>query len=160
MRSKVATGIAVLALVAACSGGESPAGTWLYGPTLAPSTASAAPSAAGTEGPASPAASTPAASPGGDPSQVTIGTDAGSELLFDPETVTVAGGGSIEISFENRSILPHNLTFQAPIDAATAPVVEPGAGETITFEAPAAGDYPFVCTLHPGMDGVLTVEGP
>jgi len=35
--------------------------------------------------------------------------------------------------------------------------VAPGASETLQFTAPAPGDYPFVCTLHPGMDGVLTV---
>ena len=159
MRSKAVAGIAVLALVAACSGGGAPAGTWLYGPTASPSVASAAPSPTGM-GSAPPAATPPAATPGGGPSQVTISTDTGSDLRFDPEAVSVAGGGTVEIRFENLSIVPHNLTFQDPIDAATAQVVDPGAGETITFEAPASGDYPFVCTLHPGMDGILTIEGP
>ena len=160
MRSKVATGIAMVLLVAACSGGGQPTASWLYGPTASPSVASAAPSATGTEGSAPPASAPPASAAGGEPSQVTIGTDTGSSLLFDPETASVAGGGTVEVSFENRSIVPHNLTFQTPIEAATAQIVDPGAGETITFEAPAPGDYPFVCTLHPGMDGVLTIEGP
>jgi plastocyanin len=154
MRSKVATGIAMLVLVAACSAGGDPAGTWLYGPEFSPSPGSAAPSPAGTAGSASPAA------PSGDPGQVRISTDTGSALQFDPETASVAGGGTVEVSFENLSTLPHNLTFQDPIDAATATVVDPGAGETISFEAPPPGDYAFVCTLHPGMDGTLTIEGP
>ncbi len=158
MRSMLACGILALALVAACSTAE-PAGTWLYGPVFSPPAASGAASAAaspaGTQGAASPAASA-----GGGGGQITIGTDTAVELLFDPESASVAGGGTVEIVFENRSSLPHNLTFQAGIDAATEPVVDPGASETLTFEAPAPGDYPFVCTLHPGMDGTLTIQGP
>ncbi len=156
MRSMLACGILALALVAACSTAE-PAGTWLYGPEFSPPAASEAASAA-----ASPSATQGAASPGASAggSGITIGTDTATELQFDPETASVAGGGTVEIVFENRSTLPHNLTFQAGIDAATEPVVDPGASETLTFEAPAPGDYPFVCTLHPGMDGTLTIEGP
>ena len=29
---------------------------------------------------------------------------------------------------------------------------------TLTFAAPDPGDYKFVCTLHPGMEGTLTVN--
>ncbi len=158
MRSKLACGILALTLVAACSTAE-PAGTWLYGPEFSFPAGSAAASPAA----ASPAATQGSASPAASPSvtgQVTIGTDDGVALLFDPESASVAGDGTVDVTFENRSTLPHNLTFQDPIGAATATVVDPGASETITFEAPAAGDYPFVCTLHPGMDGVLTIEGP
>jgi plastocyanin len=79
-------------------------------------------------------------------------------LLFEPTDVSVAGGGDISVVFENRSTVPHNLTFGPPIDAATATIVNAGASETITFAAPEPGTYDFVCTLHPGMDGVLTVE--
>jgi aldose sugar dehydrogenase len=107
---------------------------------------------------ASPAASAPAGD--GETASVTIGTDPGAALLFDPTEASVQGGGEISVVFENRSTLPHNLTFGPPIDAATATIVDPGASETITFAAPEPGSYDFVCTLHPGMDGVLTVEGP
>ena len=110
----------------------------------------------GNPSPAPSAASTP----GGEASQVTIGTDTGSALLFDPEAASVAGGGTVQVTFENISTVPHNLTFQDPINAATETVVNAGESETIEFEAPAPGDYPFVCTLHPGMDGTLTIEGP
>ena len=109
----------------------------------------------GTPSPAPSAGGTP----GGEAAQVTIGTDTGGALLFDPETASVAGGGTVQVTFENVSTVPHNLTFQDPINAETATVVAPGASETIEFEAPAPGDYPFVCTLHPGMDGTLTIEG-
>ena len=110
----------------------------------------------GTESPAP----TTAGSPTGEGSEVTIGTDPGTALLFDPEATSVAGGGSVRVTFENVSTVPHNLTFQDPIDAATATVVDPGASETIEFAAPEPGDYQFVCTLHPGMEGTLTIEAP
>jgi plastocyanin len=48
--------------------------------------------------------------------------------------------------------------MQDGIDAATSTVVAAGATETISFTAPDPGSYAFVCTLHPGMDGTLTVE--
>ena len=120
-------------------------------------------SAAGSPEPAT-AVPVPVASPGasgaagGDLVEITIGTDAGSELLFDPATATVPAGATVRLTFVNESTVPHNLTFGEPINAATANIVQPGEEETIEFTAPEAGDYTFVCTLHPGMEGVLTVE--
>jgi glucose/arabinose dehydrogenase/plastocyanin len=95
----------------------------------------------------------------GETVQVTIGTDTGTELVFDPTTATVPAGSSVELTFENRSTsTPHNLTFGEPINEATATVVDAGASEVLEFTAPDPGDYQFVCTLHPGMEGTLTVE--
>ena len=51
-----------------------------------------------------------------------------------------------------------NITFDAPINVATSPVVAPGASETIQFAAPAPGDYAFHCTIHPGMNLTLRVR--
>src|SRR5687768_1985633 len=80
-------------------------------------------------------------------------------MKFEPAEVTAPAGADVALTFENQSTVPHNLTFQAPIDVATATIVAPGASETVEFAAPDAGEYPFVCTLHPGMDGTLIVEG-
>lgn len=103
------------------------------------------------------------AAPSGDASgevvEITVGTDSGTELLFDPTEISVPAGAIVRLTFVNESTTPHNLTFNDPIDAATATVVAPGAEETIEFTAPEAGEYTYVCTLHPGMDGVLIVEG-
>jgi AhpD family alkylhydroperoxidase len=90
--------------------------------------------------------------------QVAIGTDTGAELKFDPTEMTVQAGAEVEVSFENRASVPHNLTFQEPITIATSTVVAPGSVEAVRFTAPAPGEYPFVCTLHPGMTGMLTVK--
>ena len=36
--------------------------------------------------------------------------------------------------------------------------VEPGASDAATFVTPGPGSYTFVCTIHMGMAGTLTVE--
>lgn len=95
----------------------------------------------------------------GDLVEITVGTDTDTELLFDPAEVTVPAGALVRLTFVNQSTVPHNLTFEDPINVATAESIEPGAEETIEFVAPEAGEYTFVCTLHPGMEGTLVVEG-
>ncbi len=115
---------------------------------------------AGEVGGSAPSASATAAAsgPAGEVVEITVGTDSGTELLFDPPEVTVPAGASVRLTFNNESTVPHNLTFGDPINAATATIVDPGASETIEFTAPEAGEYTFTCTLHPGMDGTLVVE--
>jgi len=105
-----------------------------------------------------PSQPTPTQDTPADAVELTVGTDSGTALLFEPGDLTVPAGGEVVLTFENQSTMPHNLTFQAPISAATATIVDPGAAETITFTAPAAGEYVFVCTLHPGMEGTLIVQ--
>lgn len=90
--------------------------------------------------------------------EITVGTDTGTDLLFDPGEITVAAGATVRLTFVNRATIPHNLVFADTINASTAETVEPGAQETIEFVAPEAGEYTFVCTLHPGMEGTLIVE--
>jgi plastocyanin len=108
----------------------------------------------------------PAGSPGatdgegsGEVVEITVGTDEGTELLFDPTEVSVPAGTTVRLTFVNESTVPHNLTFGDPINAATSTIVDPGAEETIEFTAPEAGEYTYVCTLHPGMEGTLVVDG-
>lgn len=163
MRSRIATCITALVLVAACSGDANPAPTWRYGPIgSAPAGGpGASPSGSQSASPApGSAAPTAAATPAGEATEITIGTDPGTALRFDPEAPSVAGGGTVRVTFKNVSTVPHNLTFQEPINAATSTIVDAGGSETIKFQAPGPGDYPFVCTLHPGMDGILTIQGP
>ena len=112
---------------------------------------------AGGEGPAESAA--PSGEAAGETVEITVGTDTGSANEFVPTEVSVPAGATVVLTFVNESeSVPHNLTFGDPIDAATATTVPPGESETIEFTAPEAGEYTFVCTLHPGMEGVLIVE--
>ncbi len=169
---------AVIGLIAAgCSNPNGASSSWSFGPSLPPASgeASAAPSAStvpsappsappsaapSPSAPASPATSPAGASgaPAGGATPLTIGTRTGSELEFEPDEVSVPAGSHVSVTFQNQASLPHNLTFGAPINVATGPVVDPGASETIEFDAPAPGDYMFMCTIHPGMEGTLTVE--
>jgi glucose/arabinose dehydrogenase/plastocyanin len=112
----------------------------------------------GGGGPAATAA--PSGETGGEVVEITVGTDTGAANEFVPAEVSVPAGATVRLTFVNQSdSVPHNLTFGDPINAATAVTVQPGASETIEFVAPEAGEYTFVCTLHPGMEGVLVVEG-
>jgi glucose/arabinose dehydrogenase/plastocyanin len=104
------------------------------------------------------ASAAPSAGAGGEVVEITVGTDTGSANLFDPEEVSVPAGATVRLTFVNEATVPHNLTFGDPINAATSVTVQPGAEETIEFTAPEAGEYTFVCTLHPGMEGTLIVE--
>ncbi len=165
--------VAVLAaFTLALEGCSSPAASsaWSYGPSLAPAASgSAAPSAAAASAPpppsvvpSAPASPVPSAGGSGAASgavtKLTIGTKTGTELEFDPHEVKVAAGTRVSITFENHASLPHNLTFKPPINAGTDPVVAPGTSATVEFTAPAPGDYGWACTIHPTMQGTLTVE--
>jgi plastocyanin len=113
-------------------------------------------------GEASPAATgepSPDDGDGGEAAALTIGTDTGAALEFDPTAATAPAGSTVQLTFENRSTsVPHNLTFGEPINEATSTTVAAGASETLEFPAPEPGDYQYVCTLHPGMEGTLTIE--
>ena len=90
---------------------------------------------------------------------VAIGTATGATLEFNPKTATAPANTQVSLTFTNNSdSLPHNLVFQEGIQAKTSDQVAPGKNETISFTTPGAGDYKFVCTLHPGMEGTLTVQ--
>jgi plastocyanin len=93
------------------------------------------------------------------PTAITIGTDTGAELKFNPITAEAPANTPVKLTFTNNSTsMPHNLKFQEGITAGTADTVAAGATEALEFTTPAAGAYKFVCTLHPGMEGTLTVK--
>jgi plastocyanin len=136
---------AALLAISACGGATSSTST----PGATPPSSSQEPAASGPTGSA----------PLGETIEITVGTDTGAELSFDPAELTVQAGADVRVTFDNRASVPHNLIFQAPINVATSTVVAPGTSETVQFKAPAAGEYTFVCTLHPGMGGKLIVSG-
>jgi plastocyanin len=88
--------VAAIIAVSACGG----AGT---GPSTAPPIAPSS----GDPGP------TTSSAPSGETVEITVGTDTGAELKFDPAQVTIQAGTTVRVTFENRSSMPHNLTFQA-----------------------------------------------
>lgn len=169
MLRSLALVIGLVVLAAGCSTPGGASSSWSFGPSLPPGSpaasgaasapASAAPSASASVAPS--AAASAAASPSagsGQTVELTIGTKTGDELEFDPDSAKVPSGALVKVTFENHATtLPHNLTFPEPINAATDPVVAPGATATVDFTAPAPGEYTWMCTIHPGMQGKLEV---
>lgn len=166
----VAVAVVIGSVAAGCSSPSGASSSWSFGPSLPPASGevsaapspsvvrSAPPSAPPSPGVSASASAAASGSPAADVTPLAIGTRTGTEIEFEPDEVSVPASSRVSVAFENLGSLPHNLTFGAPIDVATNPVVDPGASETIEFDAPAPGDYTFTCTLHPGMEGTLTVE--
>ncbi|MFJ2439670.1 cupredoxin family copper-binding protein [Streptomyces sp. NPDC087658] len=75
-------------------------------------------------------------------------------FTFTPARLTVDPGTKVTVT--NKDSVAHTVTATAgkAFDTGT---VDPGA--TVTFTAPAkAGDYPYLCSIHPFMKGTLTVR--
>lgn len=89
---------------------------------------------------------------------VTITSTPGDTTAFEPAKTTVRAKGPIEVTFRNASSVAHNLVFTTGLTATTRTIVEPGTSDRLVLVAPAPGAYPFVCTIHDGMEGTLVVQ--
>jgi plastocyanin len=113
------------------------------GTTPAPSPSPAAPGAARpTPSPSAPTATAPTA-------VVAAGMR---NFAFTPARIEVAAGGTVE--WKNEDQMAHTVT--AAGGAFDSGPIEPGASWRRTFDAP--GEYPFFCTPHPFMKGVVVVR--
>jgi len=75
---------------------------------------------------------------------------------FAPPTVLAATGDSLR--FVNTDLASHNITSVPPGRFGTKGNVAPGSsGVVFGVSGLKPGNYRFVCTLHPGMSGVLHV---
>jgi plastocyanin len=113
------------------------------------------------------ASASPGASPGGSPA-ATPGPDAtvvelsaSSSTAFDQTSITAPADQSFVIHFtNNENAVPHNVEVK---DSSGASLMR---GDIITGPAEAdypvnglaAGEYQFVCSVHPNMTGTLTAE--
>lgn len=95
-------------------------------------------------------------------------------FVYEPAALTVKAGSQVTVNFTNSGVLQHNWLLISPgvsaADASDADALagattgEIGSGETksVTFTAPPAGTYQYVCTVaghaEAGMLGTLTVE--
>lgn len=95
---------------------------------------------------------------GAGPVQLTVGTDAGADLKFAPNNITAPPNTLVKLTLDNKSTQIHNLVFQQGVTVKTADQVAPGSQDTITFTTPGTGTYKFTCSIHPGMEGTLTVK--
>jgi plastocyanin len=71
---------------------------------------------------------------------------------FKPQTLHVKRGDTVE--WINKDILDHTATSTAP--AFDSKAIKPGGKWRWT--ASRAGQYPYICSFHPNMTGVIEVE--
>ena len=72
-------------------------------------------------------------------------------LKYEPETLTVKRGDTV--IWTNKDPFPHTVTAPGKFDSHDIP-----AGGSWKYVARVAGDYPYICTLHSNMKGMLRVE--
>ena len=89
-----------------------------------------------------------AESGGGSEQSVTIQDNA-----FDPAEVSVAAGGSVV--WTNNDAVPHTVTFD---DDAVTSSDELSEGDDFSATFDQAGEYSYVCAIHPEMKGKVTVS--
>ena len=72
---------------------------------------------------------------------------------FTPFTTAIIVGGMVHLDFP---ALPHNVIFDR-VTGAPADILAT-SNRTVSRTFPAAGTFPYNCTLHPGMSGVVVVR--
>jgi plastocyanin len=83
-------------------------------------------------------------------------------LEFDASVIQAAAGEAFTIRFTNNDSAPHNVSVYTEEGGEQIATGDPiGQGETLEVEVPAqdAGEYYFVCDVHPDMNGTVVVEG-
>jgi plastocyanin len=86
-------------------------------------------------------------------------------MAFDKNSITVAAGANVTITFNNKDTIPHNFALYTN-SSATPPAIFQGqtvtgpTTVTYTFTAPATpGTYFFRCDVHPtSMTGSFIVQ--
>jgi plastocyanin len=74
------------------------------------------------------------------------------DLKFNPNKTSVKVGDVL--AWDNTSSLAHNVTFDAYSSITSDNM---SAGDKFQVKFTKAGTYPYHCTIHPGMDGTVTV---
>jgi plastocyanin len=105
-------------------------------------------SSSSSSGNSTPATSTPASSSGG---ATAISMQ---NIAFSPASSTVKVGQ--KITWTNDDSVDHNVTAKS---GASFKSGDFGKGGSFSFTPTKAGTIKYVCTIHPGMDGTLTVTG-
>ena len=99
---------------------------------------------------------------GGDPQATTSSAPPGPDhysvvmesFAYTPAELTVPVGATVV--WTNRHAANHDVvstdgSFRSPLF---------GTGETYSFTFTEAGEYPYFCSIHPSMQGKITVVGP
>jgi plastocyanin len=76
---------------------------------------------------------------------------AAANTTFMPASINVAVGGTV--TWANGDQAPHTVTFDSGPDCG-----QMTTGQTITATFGVAGEYPYICTIHPSMRGTVVVQ--
>jgi plastocyanin len=79
---------------------------------------------------------------------------------FDKTELSVPADVPFAIEFENRDVVPHNVSIQAGPPAMIGEVFGGPAVRTYVFRPLPAGSYSFRCDLHLEMAGSITAVAP
>ena len=92
------------------------------------------------------------------PKEVNV-TVTASEFKYEPATITVRTGQTVNLTFKNGGTVIHEFRL-LDLDPRVETKAEPGDSDTVTFTAPVAGSYKFVCLIpgHEAMVGELIVQ--
>lgn len=93
----------------------------------------------------------------GAPEAQTVSLDMTDNLTFVPNVVD-AKVGALTFTLENAGRVPHNLEFDDTAIGKTG-TINGHATETLSVRFRKAGTYTFTCTFHSGMDGKVVVSG-
>ncbi len=74
---------------------------------------------------------------------------------FNPDTVKIATNGQVTWNFGTTA---HNVTFQSPPAPVANLATQASSSEARVFDT--NGRYPYHCTIHAGMNGVVIVRSP
>jgi plastocyanin len=79
-------------------------------------------------------------------------------IAFDRDRLTVPAGAPFAIRFDNRDTAPHNVTVRGSGPLFVGETFSGPAERTYQVPALAAGEYEFICDLHPEMRGTLASQ--
>ena len=72
-------------------------------------------------------------------------------VKYEPESLTVKRGDMVV--WVNKDPFPHTVTSKGAFDSHDI-----AAGKSWKYTASKAGEFTYVCTLHPNMKGTLSVK--
>jgi plastocyanin len=78
------------------------------------------------------------------------------QLAFSPQTLQIAAGETVTWVFGS---VAHNVNFAQTAAGRPADIAGQNANTSVPRTFAAAGTFPYVCTLHPGMSGTIVVGG-
>ena len=83
------------------------------------------------------------------------------DLSFDASVIQAPAGEAFTIRFTNDDSAPHNVAVyveEGGDEIVLGDIIDPGQSVDVEVPALDAGEYFFVCDLHPEMNGVVVVE--